>query len=107
MVDSASQPPPVFLSTPSDTIEYGWDSMSDIHVVGTEDIINPIFPTGPLAALGIGGVTRITEQGRCPSIDPDLIFHRIQGNRENILSLGSALQPTVDYPMGGFAFFYF
>ena len=105
MVDSSPQPPPVFLSTPSNTIDYGWDSMSGIHVVGTEDIIDPISPTGPLAALGIGGLTRITEQGRCPSIDPNLIFHRIQGNKENILSLGSALQPTIAHPLGGFAFF--
>ena len=83
----------------------GWDSLSAISVSGSFPLTNSCSPIGPGQAIGIGGLARILEQGLCPELDPSLTFYKLSGNKQNILSLGCALQPTAQHQFGGFALF--
>lgn len=102
---STIMPPPIMAVSQRPPHKLGWDSLSALNVVGSASIPFPSPPSGPSHALGIGGLTRIVEEGLCPELDPSLIFQRIEGNTQNLLSIGSVLQPSTNYPLGGFAIF--
>ena len=104
-LESDLTPSILSVSTIAPVARIGWDSLSGIHVVGTSPIPFPLESEGPRQALGIGGVTNILEHGICPDLDDSLIFHRIEGNSQNLISIGLVLQPSLSQPDGGVAIF--